>query len=204
MSTGIPIQEKVCIRCGETKPTCAFLPDKRAKTGLTSHCRACERAAQARRRAENPEKDRSRCTEWRAENTEKVRAYDRLRYAENPGKKKVQSAKWHADNPDRARSLAAKWRTENPEKIRALWSKRYAAKLNATPPWADFAAIAAVYAEQQFFLNLGVECHVDHIIPLQGKNVCGLHVHWNLRVLLAEDNLRKHNKVDESMALAFA
>lgn len=65
-------------------------------------------------------------------------------------------------------------------------------------PWADPAAIAAIYAEaRRLTVDTGVPHHVDHIIPLKGERVSGLHVESNLRVLPRRDNILKSNRADE-------
>lgn len=63
-----------------------------------------------------------------------------------------------------------------------------AAKLLAIVPWSDFEKITRIYSD------CPKGSQVDHIIPLQGKNVCGLHVANNLQYLTKEENLRKYNK----------
>lgn len=64
-----------------------------------------------------------------------------------------------------------------------------------TPRWADMDKIRAVYRERdRLTLETGVQHHVDHIVPIGGRNVCGLHVEFNLQVIPSGDNLRKSNK----------
>lgn len=78
-------------------------------------------------------------------------------------------------------------------------AKRRASKLNATPNWLsnyELDLIKWVYtAARKAEEHYGEPYHVDHIVPLQGENVCGLHVPWNLRVIPARDNMSKGNKM---------
>lgn len=74
---------------------------------------------------------------------------------------------------------------------------RYLRTCVATPKWADFDKIAEVYRERDRIIReTGIDHHVDHMVPLNGKLVCGLHVHYNLRVIEARENLKKYNKFD--------
>ena len=75
-------------------------------------------------------------------------------------------------------------------------AKRRASKRMAAPKWADHKKIKEIYRERvETEAKTGVRQHVDHIIPLQGKNVCGLHVEYNLRVIPAHINIKKSNKL---------
>lgn len=84
-----------------------------------------------------------------------------------------------------------KWREANLEKLRYYAAKHRAAKLRATPSWADLAKIKSFYS----ICPEGIE--VDHVIPLQGRTVCGLHVHYNLQYLEASANRAKGNRLKE-------
>ena len=70
----------------------------------------------------------------------------------------------------------------------ALNAKRRAATLQRTPAWADLKAI------KQFYLNCPKGYHVDHIVPLQGVNISGLHVLNNLQYLTKSENSSKGNR----------
>lgn len=79
----------------------------------------------------------------------------------------------------------------------AASAKRLSAKMQRVPAWADLAAIKAVYAEARALTKAsGVSHHVDHILPLQGRLVSGLHVHTNLQILTGSENCRKNNRYE--------
>lgn len=136
-------------------------------------------------------------------------------YMNNKEHRLAQSKKWTEDNKERQQYLtkryyennrdkvleqATQWQKDNPAKVNARNRARRKLIENATPPWADWDKIVDVYEEcTKLCEDTGEEHHVDHIIPLQGKLVCGLHVHTNLQILTAEENLTKSNKfnIDE-------
>lgn len=103
----------------------------------------------------------------------------------NPGKYAAQLAK-AAAKPKKPRTPAQKARHASHQSLRC---RRL---LCAQPAWADTAAINAVYLKAQ---QTGM--HVDHIIPLKGKTVSGLHVESNLQLLTPRENLRKRNKFSQ-------
>lgn len=79
---------------------------------------------------------------------------------------------------------------------RGLSAKRRAAVTRATPGWADLERIAEIYDQAAMLTaKTGVEHHVDHYFPIQGRRVSGLHVQNNLQILTATENLRKGNKL---------
>jgi hypothetical protein len=90
------------------------------------------------------------------------------------------------------------WRKSNRHLIQAQTAKRRSSKINATPSWLTDKQHLEI---KRFYLDAtvatkttGIKHHVDHVIPLRGRLVCGLHVPWNLMVVTATKNLSKGNR----------
>lgn len=96
------------------------------------------------------------------------------------------------------RENGRKYVRNNKAKVLARTRKYQASKQNATPKWLSKQQLLDI--EKMYIIansmqmTTGLHYEVDHIIPLNGKNVRGLHVPWNLQIILRADNRRKHNK----------
>ena len=132
--------------------------------------------------------------------------WHKQQYAANPDYHREKSAAYRARNPERCReSYLNSMRKRKPQKA-AAERARQAKKLQATPLWLtkeDFKQMERVYIEARKTTQLaGFDCHVDHIVPLNGKDVSGLHVPWNLRIVSRSYNSKKKNNLDESVFFA--
>ena len=90
------------------------------------------------------------------------------------------------------------WKLRNPDEVKASTKHRRDKHKQATPAWltADHKKqIRQLYLDAMSTTRVtGVAYVVDHIVPLRGEQVCGLHVPWNMRVVTREENLKKSNK----------
>ena len=143
---------------------------------------------------ENKEKKLAYAKEYQQANKEKVAEYKKAYYLANKAKSNERTKAYHQENREKALETNKAWRQNNRDIMNTHGAKHRAAKLERTVSWADSDAIKALYTEaQRLTEETGEQHHVDHIIPLRGKLVSGLHVENNLQVLTAYDNLSKSN-----------
>lgn len=117
----------------------------------------------------------------------------------------VQRKTWRLNNKERHREMTQSWRDNNPERAARTNLLRSRVRNKRTQQasilWKNQKVrdkINAVYdAAKQMSEQCGQTLHVDHIIPLAAKNVCGLHVPWNLQITTAKFNISKQNKLED-------
>ena len=160
---------KTCTKCQAMKPFEGFYKRSRAPDGHEAWCKVCRL-------------NHNRA--WLIKNKDRHGELTRSWYERNKDQHLVNSREWYAAN--RHRKLATT--TAREERCRL-----------ATPVWADREAIVALYAQaKKITQETGIQHDVDHIVPLRGKTVSGLHVPENLRVIPSAENKRKAAKVMEA------
>ena len=165
---------KTCNYCHLEKATTEFYKKPTSKDGLFWWCRDCH-------------KEKMKAKYYELASNPEYRAAEQIRIC-----------KFWRNNPEKRTEAGKKYLGNNRAKINAKLKKRYAAKRNRTPAWLsgeDIWMIEQAYELAQLRSQVfGFQWHVDHVVPLQGKPVSGLHVPHNLQVIPAWNNRNKSNK----------
>lgn len=164
---------KTCRVCSETKPLELFYPNRKV-------CKSCH-AANGK--------------VWKNSNKQQwlgiVAKSKKKSYDKDPSVVLQRNIEWRQENREWVQQYNRQYRIDNPETVALARKLRETSLKQQCPSWADKLAIKAIYQQAK---TLGLE--VDHIIPLQGKTVCGLHVENNLQLLTRADNRIKSNKYE--------
>ncbi len=196
---------KVCIRCKQSLSLDRFSKQKSNKDGHWSTCKDCRSILRKEYYEKNKETEMQKAIKWQKTNPEKKLKSVKKYQKENPEVRKKVIKKWKLKNPEKSAEYSKNWRIKNPEKnkerskkqasknvasglSKAMAAKRRAAKLHRTLPGTDLKAIT------EFYQNCPKGMVVDHIIPLQGTKISGLHKVENLQYLTPEENGSKWNK----------
>ena len=185
---------KTCTQCLVSKALGEFQNDVRAKDGHKPYCRKCHKeykdANKDKTAAYNvatKEHRKIKAAKYFQENKDEIYAYRK--------KKEVaeQRKKYLKDNAEKIATQHKEWNSNNKGLVRSHRAKRRASIKQATVPWADIEAINKIYDDcVRLIEEYGIEYQVDHIVPLQHEQVCGLHWEGNLRIITREENQSKH------------
>lgn len=177
--------QKLCKLCNTTKEAKFFTKNSSLRDGLHSYCKDCSKI---------------RSAEWYKANRDTQLEKNKLKYKENTEAYRARRKAQYAKEKEVAKQKTAEWKRLHKDRVNATKAKRRAFKLKATPSWLSeiqLQQIADIYWLAADVSRItGESYHVDHIVPLQGKCVCGLHVPWNLQVLPSSENASKGNSYE--------
>lgn len=158
------------------QPFTNFVKDERYKDGYQNRCKSCQKKYDALRFKNNQQV---------------ILAKSAIYYRNNLESARKRRAEYRKSHKELQKALEANWRKNNPGKAREKCRRYQAKKLNATPKWLTDEHVKEL---QRIYSNCPKDYEVDHVIPIQGKNVSGLHVPWNLQYMLKSVNRSKSNK----------
>jgi len=197
---------KICAKCKIEKDLNKFCMRRASRDGLKSRCKICANNDYTAWAKKNPKKIKTRNKLFRKENPD----YSAIYLKENPDYKTIYNKK-HAEeikvywtvyrkkNSKKLKAYISLYAKKNSDVVNAINAKRRASKLRRTPFWLtrdNYKEIYKFYMEaQRKTKETGIRHDVDHIVPLQGEMVSGLHVPWNLQILTKSNNCSKGNRM---------
>jgi len=200
------METKICTKCKETKTIDLFYKRSDQAGKYTSHCKACKRSHDNAhsslpeikiKRSEYFKKLRS-TPEYKAKESVYRYKYNSLPKVKEAKKLKQRILRLNPNFVQQERLREVEYAKANPEKFAMKTRNRKIAKLQRTPFWLNPGQkfeMESIYKYCSALRSIGLDYEVDHIVPLQGKTVFGLHVPWNLQILTASENAKKGNRI---------
>ena len=132
--------------------------------------------------------------EWRKNNSERARAIDRNKRIKHRDLILQRKKKYREENKEKIYAYNRAYEKKNRHITRLMVANKRAKRRRAIPRWANMEKIRWFYKEaHRMTTSSGTVYHVDHIVPISGENVCGLHTHNNLQIITASENSSKKN-----------
>lgn len=195
---------KRCSICLEVKEISFYQKDITKLSGLRNDCKSCCSKRKLANYKKNKNKLNSISREYRIKNLDKIKKYLSVYREQNREKAKEYSRNYgplyYLNNRESICKKNREYVKKNLVLYNAKAKKRYTLKMNRAPKWltdSQWEEIKEWYILAKELQWLSEEkLEVDHIVPLQGKNVSGLHVPWNLQILPKSLNSKKSNKLE--------
>lgn len=145
--------------------------------------------------------ERKKYNLWAEANQDRLKELWNKSYAKNAEKRRLEAAEYRVKNPDKVKEACRKSKAKNRAYHTYLESQRLEKIRQATPPWISKEQKEWIVDIYKCAKDIK-ECYetptaVDHIIPIKGKNVCGLNVPWNMRVVTQSYNSQKSNNMED-------
>ena len=193
---------KTCAVCQVAKPLEEFYKRLDSPDGFRNDCKVCVKSRIKTSYYLDVNASRQYANSLYKTKIQTNPGFHKEKYWANKEKSLAESRKSYLANRKKRLEKQAKWAMFNVGKANAIKKAYKVKKHNAMPKWLsefDLLAIKCKYSVCAMLNKHGVEkWHVDHIVPLQGQNVSGLHVPWNLQVIPANENMRKSNRLLEA------
>lgn len=200
-----------CKDCGETDISKFGI--RRDYNRPWNYCRKCRQARNIdtqRKYAQNAEvreKKKLSDKQYAKKNADQIKEYHKQYQTAHRERLLAATKERYEKNKERHLANAARWKKENAGKVNHTCMMRHSDKMLRVPKWlttADKQAMDAIYNQCRSMNEEAgfIKYHVDHVMPLRGKTVSGLHAPNNLQILLASVNCSKQNKVDNIVCSA--
>lgn len=199
----LPKMQKTCALCGVVKPMSEFYKRAEAADGYRNDCKECRKKVSIQNYYGKHEENKLKNREAHAARIKANPDWSAEYYSKNKERMKKSSQAQYQKYREARIAKSVEWAKNNKGKANANKKAYKAAKLRACPEWVrndtelrwlmqEAYDLAAMRTEM-----FGFSWHVDHIVPLRGDIVSGLHVPWNLQVIPGRDNCSKSNRFED-------